>query len=156
MLRILLIIVFCVVFKNILSQPLTRKDSIYSYYNRSKEVFAGIINNIYEMKSYTYAENKYIVEFEVTEIYKGKRMEKFITVNDKSIIDNLKVKDEYLVYSEKKKQDDYSGISRISNVRDSSTVDEIKVLYEYLKSRLIKKVKSPVPNYKLVLKGCGC
>lgn len=154
--RFLLSLFLIILFKVILCQSYTRKDSIISFYGRSDAVFAGIIDNIYEMKSYTYAESKYIVEFQLTEIYKGKRKEKIITINDKEITNNLRIKDEYLVYTDKKKHDDYYNITRVLNVKDSLTVDEIKILYGYLKTKLLQRVKSPIPNYKLVLKGCGC
>jgi hypothetical protein len=154
--RFLLLLSLIVLTKITLSQPFTTKDSVLSNYNHSKAVFSGIINNIYEMKSFTLIENQYIVEFQLTEIYKGKRREKIITLNDEEIVKNLKIKEEYLVYTDKDNRNDYYYINRVLSVKDSLTILEIKILYEHLKTKLIRRVKTPLPNFKLVLKGCGC
>jgi len=135
----------------------TGKDSILVYYEKSKAVFTGIVTNIYEIKNTTLNENNLIVEFQLTEIYKGKRREKMITVNDKSIIQNVKVSEEYLVYTEKNNINDKFFITRILNVKENTTIEEIRTLYKYLKSKLFKRVKSPQPLYKFIQgEGCGC
>lgn len=154
MFRLYTILILFLSFNVLLSQSKDdTKDSIINNYKNSNAVFTGVITNIYEFNGNNKKEPEVVIEFKLTEIYKGKRRENMLTLNSKDISKNLKVNDEYLVYIQKNKVIDKFYITRISNVKEKSINDEINMLYGYLDRKLFRNVKSPVREKPL---GCGC
>jgi hypothetical protein len=130
-------------------------------YKNADIVFTGKVINIREYISGDSCQNapEMLVEFEVTEIQKGRRRAQILLktspVNDSEYM--FEKGKEYLVYAERKKE---PGCKYFISIRQTEVfVGEInpdmQVLYRLVKKNIFRRVKPPLPKY-VIGKGCNC
>lgn len=133
-------------------------DSTYlNLYKSSKSIFTGVLKSKYQLPGYTECsdELRMLLEFELTEIQKGKRhMKMLIETNDST----LKINHEYLVFSNRKKIRDEKKINILhyEEVCLDCPNPGIKAVYKIIFKGLFRTIKEPLTPGNLAPKGCGC
>jgi len=133
-------------------------DSTYlCLYKESNIIFTGVLKSKYQLPGYTECtdELRMLMEFELTEIQKGKRhMKILIEVNDSTLMLNH----EYLVFCNKKKIRDEKKINILhyEEVCLNCPNPGIKAVYNIVYKGLFRTIKEPLTPENLVPKGCGC
>jgi hypothetical protein len=133
-------------------------DSTYaSLYKNSNSIFTGVLKSKYQLPSYTECsdEIRMLLEFDLTEIQKGKRhMKILIEANDST----LKINHEYLVFCNKKKIRDEKKINILhyEEVCLNCPNPGIKAIYNIIYKGLFRTIKEPLTPGNLAPKGCGC
>lgn len=133
-------------------------DSTYlSLYKNSKTIFTGVLKSKYQLPGYTDCsdELRILLEFDLTEIQKGKRhMKMLIEASDST----LKINHEYLIFSNKKKIRNEKKINIIyyEEVCLNCANPGIKAVYKIVYKGLFRTIKEPLTPGNLAPKGCGC
>ncbi|MFH2142111.1 MAG: hypothetical protein ABIJ97_06800 [Bacteroidota bacterium] len=162
-LRCILIILLISLYGN--SDAKNYPETIESF-KKSRIVFLGKIIGIQEVDK-TFQEDlncfkkKYIVEFEVEKIFKGKRFEKILIYDtlDVEYLDYYIINREYFVYLKKVKKNLRTtkyGIIRSRRLGDESTQNEIYEVTDFVDKHWFRRIKNPEPFIKFISGGCNC
>lgn len=133
-------------------------DSNYvTLYNNSDIIFTGVLKSKYQLPSYNDCESnkRYLLDFDLTEIQKGKRhMKMQVEYNDSS----LKINEEYLIFSKKIKQNNLKSyfVEHHEKVCINCKNVGVKAVYKIINKRIFATIKEPLTPDGILPKGCGC
>jgi len=148
------------VFFNVISEAQTSDSTYLTLYKNSDMIFTGVLISKYQLPSYTNDNDcdkqpRFLLEFQLTEIQKGKRRMKMqIETPDSS----FKMNKEYLMFCNKIK----SHGNKIYTKTHSEEVclncnnPGIKAVYKIVNRRPFSTLKQPLDPNNMIPKGCGC
>lgn len=136
-------------------------------YKESKMVFLGKIIGMQEVdkdfqtNDVSCFKKKYIIEFEIEKIYKGKRHEKLLIYDtvDVEFPDYYIINREYLVFINKNRKNTVAtkfGVIRSRRLGDDQTISEINLIAAYVNRKWFRREKNPQPLLKFISGGCNC
>jgi hypothetical protein len=128
-------------------------DSVKHLYKSSNIIFTGVV--VSEYANNATLENFQIVEFELTEIQKGKDFSRFMVyaTKEKWNIENGK---EYIVFAVKKKHTTNYYLSYCEEVCNTCPNYAIKSVYDIVNKTFFATIKKPRSLTSWQNRGCGC
>lgn len=142
---------------NVISNAQTSDSTYLTLYKNSDMIFTGVLKSKYQLPNYSDCDEnlRFLLEFDLTEIQKGKRRMKMqIETPDSSFTMNK----EYLIFCNKIK----SHGNKIYTKTHSEEVclncnnPGIKTVYKIVNRRPFSTIKEPLDPNNLIPKGCGC
>lgn len=135
-------------------------DTVYDAYSKSDFIFIGKLTGYSEYEPGKHSVKKLIADFDVIEIYKGRRWNKVMVVTD---LNNLVANKEYLIYGTwgeaidkkgKKQKAGFFNSIRFISVEKDKALPDVKKLVKILKKKFFGRIKSP--RAKIILRKCNC
>ncbi|GAB4286689.1 MAG: hypothetical protein Kow0068_12290 [Marinilabiliales bacterium] len=136
------------------------KDERWLNYKKAKIVFIGKVENVREMPVKYKNDSdlfikKLMIEFEITQIYKGKRFVRLIVIDDVDINqpDYFINGREYIVYlvkNKEKKAETRYKILRSRRFGDDGTQEENIYLVNRIRKSFFRTIKQPVPMFRFI------
>jgi hypothetical protein len=130
-------------------------------FKKADLIFTGKVIALREFSAINPQEPVMLVEFDVTEIQKGKRRVRVLLTTPPVANENdmFEMGKEYLVYAIFKHTGG-KGAGVYTNFRQKTVIlgtedEEMKTLYTIVKKKWFHKVKPPLPKY-IIGSGCGC
>lgn len=151
------LLIFILVLSSQFSEAQLSDSAYFSLYKRSSSIFTGVLKSKYQLPQYSDCadELRMLLEFELTEIQKGKRhMKILIETNDST----LKLNHEYLVFTNRKKirNEKKINVLHYEEVCLNCSNPGIKAVYNIVYKGIFRTIKEPLTLGNLAPKGCGC
>lgn len=135
-------------------------DTVNVVYGKSDFVFIGKLKGFNEYQTEQAGKKNIIADFDVVEIYKGRRWNKVMVVTDQI---NLTANKDYMIYgiwgetknkNGKIKKAGFFNSLRIIDAENEKALPEVVRLVIILKKKMFGRIKSP--RAKIILRKCNC
>ena len=146
-----------VLFSSYYSYAQIADSTFLRMYKSSDIIFTGVLKSKYQLPNYNECvdEIRILLEFDLTEIQKGKRhMRMQVESSDTS----FKMNKEYLIFSKKTNLHDNKVYIKTYSEEVCLNCDNpgIKSVYKIINKRPFATIKVPLDPNNLIPQGCGC
>jgi hypothetical protein len=132
----------------------TYEEQIKLNYKQSKYVLSGQVLSVYQLPTASpQAEKRFLVELEILEIQKGPRHKRILLESCDSLI---KKSEEYIFFLVQTNKSGSPVEIYHEKVCPGCSNESVKVVYTIVKKSPFRRIKSPLPAWRLDPKGCGC